>query len=89
MMNYSNVSIIYVSQKNGNEWYSGFTPVVDEIGNGPLKSIEQAIEKICQLRVSGNFRPITVRIIDNEYFLDKPIELNPKKLLPNLTTMTA
>jgi len=82
MMNYSNVSIIYVSQKNGNEWYSGFTPVVDEIGNGPLKSIEQAIEKICQLRVSGNFRPITVRIIDNEYFLDKPIELNPKKLLP-------
>ena len=80
MLNFSNVSIIYVSQKCGRETFSGFSPVADRFGGGPLDSVEHAIEKICQFRASGNFRPITVRFCDEEYYIEKPIELIPSAL---------
>lgn len=80
MMNYAAVSTLYVSQKKGKEWYTGFSPEADGRGNGPLNSIDLAIKRICQLRVTGVFRPMTVRILDDEYYLDDPIRLDVDRL---------
>lgn len=80
MIDYSNVTTIYVSQQEGDINYTGFSPQIDEIGNGPLKTVEQAIEKVCQLRSGGIFRPMTIQIMDDEYFLDNTLEFNAGKI---------
>ena len=80
MLDYSNVSVIYVSQEYGDLINSGYTPECDGFGNGPLKTLEQAIEKVCQLRVTGSYRPMTVRIVDDEYYLDSTFVLNPQSV---------
>ncbi len=80
MLNFSNTATIYVSQKTGNHLNTGFLPKEDNLGNGPLKSIEQAFEKAYQLRCAGNFRPITVKILDDEYFIDNTMDFDVSKM---------
>ena len=36
MLNFSNTSTIYVSQKSGKDYYSGFAPSANQLGDGPL-----------------------------------------------------
>lgn len=80
MLNFSNFSVIYISQKNGKNDYTGFTPEADGFGGGPVATIECALDKICHLRVSGNFRPLKVCFTDEEYFLENTIELVNDKM---------
>lgn len=81
MLNFSNTSTIYVSQKSGKDYYSGFAPEPNEFGEGPLGSIESALLKVYQLRVSGHAQPLTVSLVDDEYYLSKPISLETASLL--------
>lgn len=82
MLNFSNTSTIYVSQKSGKDYYSGFTPEYGKDGNGPLDSLESALLKAYQLRASGYAQPLTVCITDDEYYLPKTLSLETEKLLP-------
>ena len=81
MVNFSNITTIYVSQNSGHFLNTGFAPVNDELGNGPLENLEQAFAKVYQMRCSGVFRPVTIQITDDEYYLDKTIELDTSKML--------
>lgn len=80
MINFSNTATIYVSQNIGNYLNTGFLSQEDNLGNGPLESIEQAFEKVYQLRCAGNFRPITVKILDDEYFIDNTMDFDSSKI---------
>lgn len=77
MINPSNVSTIYVSQKDGIDGDTGFYPRKCALG-GPLKSIKRAIELVCWLRNAGYFQPITIKIADEEYILDEALEICDK-----------
>lgn len=76
MINFSNASSIYVSQHSGSDANTGLSPTDDGLGGGPLKSIENALERVCQLRSAGILRPITIKLMDEEYYLDKTIDID-------------
>ncbi len=78
MINYSNLTTLYVSQKNGNDNETGFYPEKRADLNGPLKSVEEALKKVSQLREFNFFQPIEIVILDDIYFVQKPIEIDEK-----------
>lgn len=78
MINYMNLATLYVSQKYGSDQETGFYPEVREDLNGPLKSVEEALKKVGQLREFNFFQPIEIVILDDIYFVDKPIEIDEK-----------
>ncbi|MBE6571245.1 MAG: right-handed parallel beta-helix repeat-containing protein [Ruminococcaceae bacterium] len=78
MYNYNNCSTIFVSQKNGCDDLSGLTPAVNG-HDGPLKTVEKAIETAAELRVGNNMRPLTIAFCD-DYFLSQAIEIDPLKI---------
>ncbi len=45
---------------------------------GPLKPIETALEPVADLRRSGGLWPITIKIMDDIYCLEKPLLLDGK-----------
>lgn len=73
MINYSNITTIYVSQKYGQWHYTGFEK--EETGNfqGPVDSIENALSRIAELRRAGAGQPITIAITDEVYSITKPL----------------
>lgn len=82
-MNYAVASVIYVSQQkgkistiSGRDCYTGLKPEVDDFGNGPLTRLEEALEKVCQMRSAGIKRPISIQFLDDEYFLEDTIRLS-------------
>ncbi len=68
-----NISTIYVSQKDGIDRETGFKPNGDERKNGPVKTIERALELVSQMRRMGINQPVTIKIMDDEYRLEKPV----------------
>lgn len=74
MFTMENATTLYVSQTKGEDSANGFSPVIDKNGNGPLKTIECALERIAQFRASGKERPYTVALTE-DYFLSRPIEI--------------
>lgn len=76
-MNASTRATIYVSQSNGNDGFSGYTPTKDGHGNGPVKSIDRALKMIKTMRVGGLNQPISIKII-GDYYLDSPIRIGAK-----------
>lgn len=74
MINCFNSSTLYLSATDGNNRFSGYSPVSDGKGNGPLKTIARLIEVIDTLRVGGNNTPITVRVM-GDIEMDQAIEL--------------
>ena len=72
------LTTLYVSQKKGNDNWTGFDPVPNETHRGPLQSIERALERIAELRAFGMDQPITIRLTDQEYFVKKPIVITPQ-----------
>lgn len=76
MYNCYNASTFYVSQKNGDPRNSGFTQGSDHNGNGPLQSLEQALEKVKELRRGGMNQPVSIQIMDETYFLDKTVQID-------------
>lgn len=68
--------VLYVNQLTGSDSkLNGKSPVADGFGNGPVKSIHQALYFIAQLRQSGNMMPVTVRIV-GDYYTDTEIDLS-------------
>jgi len=95
MYNFFDSSTIYVSQELGNDHrYSGLTPVPDEFGNGPFKTLNRALLSVGQRRVAGFKRPISIAII-GDYYIDKTITANdfnatvPKTLSLDGVTITS
>ena len=76
MYNFSNMSTIYVSPSKGNDIHMGFLPEDDGYGNGPMKTISYALFQIANMRRVGAMQPITMKLLDDEIFLDKTIEIN-------------
>lgn len=74
MKSYYNSSVIYVSQKDGNDSNTGYCRVSDGIGNGPLKTLERAIRSIVSMRTSNLRQSVTVRIM-GDYYLSDTIRL--------------
>lgn len=74
MKNYSNSSTIYVSQKIGNDLFSGFTKEINGFGDGPIKTLNRALEMINSMRICNVFKPITVKIMD-DLFISSTIEI--------------
>lgn len=81
-MNCLGASTIYVSQRFGNALNLGIYSSNDEFCRGPVDSIETALERVFQLRVSGSLRPMNVCLLDDEYFLTKTLSLECEKILP-------
>lgn len=73
MINANNVSTLYVSQKFGNDKETGFLSYKNEYLNGPVKTIEKAIALVCEMRISGHLQPVSIKILDEEYTIEKPI----------------
>lgn len=67
---------LYVSQAWGSDTFSGFCPERREDYQGPLKTIEAALERIRTLRAAGQRQPVSIVITDRIYFLDKPAEID-------------
>lgn len=76
MLNFLNSSELYVSQTEGHDWKcNGFSPVKSDMGDGPFKTVEKALQMIYKMRSAGNFQPMTVNII-GDYYIEKPISFS-------------
>jgi len=76
MINCSNITTIYVSQKNGDDRFSGFCMDYTFSFQGPLKTIEKALYKVAELRRIGANQPISIIITDDIYYVNKPIKID-------------
>lgn len=82
MLNYTNTSTIYLSQETGNDNYTGYKPISDDLGNGPIKSIQRLEEMLNTMRACGVLQPITVKVM-GDFYLTKPIQLG-YELVPSV-----
>lgn len=79
MYNFNNSSVIYVSQKNGDDMYNnGLAPLTDKFGNGPFKTIRRAVNSVAERRLTGFNRPMTIALTD-DYYTDETICINLEK----------
>ena len=76
MINQNNLSTLYVSQKYGDDEATGFYKNTDIYNNGPLKSIERAVWRVKQMRHFGFLQPVTISVLDDEYFIEKPVVID-------------
>lgn len=76
MLNSSTVSSLYVSQAYGSDQWNGFYPDKREDFSGPLASIEEALARVRDMRRFGAKQPVSIRIIDTEYFIAQPIVID-------------
>lgn len=72
MFYWHNSGTIYVSQTRGNDINSGFSQIQDAYGNGPIRTLDRALEMVEQMRCAGNLRPVTVDLLE-DYYLEKPL----------------
>ncbi len=75
MFSYSSVCTLYVSKEFGHESYTGVHYENDSFLNGPLPSIEQALGKVAQMRRAEYLQPVTIKLMDDEYALDKTVNI--------------
>ena len=61
-----NITSLYVSQNNGNDKETGFSPVTGAAKDGPVKTIERALELVRQMRFFGAKQPVTIKVLDSE-----------------------
>lgn len=86
MFTIHNASILYVSQQNGDDYYSGFSTICDGYGNGPLQTMEKAIKIVQRARFSGVTKPLVIALVD-DYFLSAPIQIPKDVTLVTLTSV--
>jgi len=72
---------VYVSNNCDNE-YNGYAPFAvpdaeKTHGDGPLKSIQDALDIAAEMRENGNKCPIYIRVLGGEYAIKKPISVTP------------
>ena len=75
MPDFYNSATIYVSQTNGCDDASGLRREDTGAYQGPLKTLEAALELVAQLRESGAGQPITIEIL-GDYFVEKTIVID-------------
>lgn len=73
MYSINNITTIYVSQKDGNDRNQGFFPENNAMLTGPLKTIEKALILVAEMRSFGAYQPVSIKIVDDEYAVDKTI----------------
>jgi len=73
MINPYNLTTLYVSQKYGSNRKTGFSKNTNDPQNGPLQTIEKALDKIKEMRFFGCLQPVTIKVLDEEYSVTKPI----------------
>lgn len=78
MINMNNLTTFYVSQKHGNNDWTGYFRDVREDGLGPLKSIEAALDKIRDMRFFGHLQPLRIVLTDDIYYVEKPVVIDDK-----------
>ena len=83
MTNLMSIATLYVSQATGKDSYSGLYKEPKNALDGPLFSVEAALEKVREIRRAGFIQPITVQILDKEYFMSKTVRIDAE--LCNLT----
>ncbi|MBQ8311433.1 MAG: right-handed parallel beta-helix repeat-containing protein [Clostridia bacterium] len=74
MLDYTNASTIYLSQSEGNDHYSGFSPIAMLGGAGPVKTMDRVMDMLWNMRACGVLQPISVKIM-GDYYLEKPIKI--------------
>ena len=74
MIDYTNVSTIYLSQSEGDDFFSGFNPTRMPGGGGPVKTIDRVLDILWNMRACGVLQPITIKIM-GDYYLDSPIKI--------------
>ncbi len=70
------LTTIYVSQSKGNDNWPGFYPEPTEKNQGPVKTLERALEQVAEMRQFGIDQPVTICMVDEEYSVTKPIVIN-------------
>lgn len=75
MFSYANVTTLYVSYEKGSCFYTGVHFENDKTMNGPLPNIERALEIVGEMRRVGFWQPVTVKLMDKEISLIKPITI--------------
>lgn len=78
MTNYSESSIIYISQQNGSDLCSGGSPVFEEGNRGPLKTLKRAMELVSGIRNGGLFQPLSLCFTE-DYFIDEELSVCAEK----------
>ena len=73
MINMTNITTIYVSQKTGNNDFSGLQKEENGLYQGPVKTIDRALSRIADLRCAGAGQPIRIVVLDDVYVVEKPI----------------
>lgn len=73
MINPYNLTTLYVSQQSGCDKETGFSKTSGKLRNGPLKTIEKALERVAEMRFFGYLQPVSIKILDEEYVINKPI----------------
>ena len=74
MLDYGNSSTIYLSQRDGNDHLSGFSPVKSVAGAGPVRSMARVMDLLWNMRACGARQPVTVKIM-GDYYLEEPINV--------------
>ena len=77
------IATLYVSQKDGKDSYNGLYREPRNALDGPFFSIEAALERVREIRRADCLQPITVRILDKEYFMQKTVRIDAE--LCNIT----
>lgn len=73
MYNMTDITTLYVSQKNGDDRHQGLFPYSNETLTGPLKTVEAALQRAADLRLAGVKQPLTICVMDEIYNVEKPI----------------
>ena len=69
-MRFYEVSTLYVSCFDDGKKYNGYYPSPTGRGaDGPLFSLQEAIDCVAEIRGGGALQPIVIKIIGGEYFL--------------------
>lgn len=72
MLDLNNAATIYVCAKYGNDYASGLRKTETGDLQGPLKTLDAALELVRQLRMTGSQQPITIELL-GDYFVEKTI----------------
>ena len=73
MINNATISTLFVSQKRGSDAFSGFEREDHGTYQGPLKTVEAALERVRNMRAVGSKHPVRIVLTDDIYFVTKPI----------------
>jgi len=75
MKNFASITTLYVSNAIGYDDNSGIHYENTPHGDGPVKTLTRAIKFVSAMRCSGYNQPVTIKIMDEEYTLDAPIDI--------------